>query len=194
MIAFIQGEIDELTPTYVVINTGGVGYHLSISLNTFSKLEGQKTAKVYSHLAVREDAHLLFGFFEKDERSLFRLLISVSGVGGNTALMMLSSMGPHEIQEAIASNNVPALKAIKGIGEKTAKRIILDLKDKISKNLLVENISSPLNNTIREEALSALVALGFAKNGTEKALDKILKNADTQYTVEKLIKVALKSI
>lgn len=193
MIAHIQGRLTEKTPTYVVIDCGGVGYHILISLNTFSLLSDGEQCKLLTHLAVREDAHLLYGFKEESERALFRLLITVSGVGSSTALMILSALSPNETRQAILSNDINALKGVKGIGAKTAQRIIIDLKDKLAKDSLESDFSFGIDNTVKEEALSALVMLGFNKIQADKSIGKILK-ATPDLTVEELIKQVLKSI
>ena len=194
MFEYIKGSIAELTPTYVVVDAAGVGYYVNISLQTYSSFEGKKEVLVYLHQVIREDAHLLFGFASKDERELFRLLISVSGVGANTARVILSSMSAAEIQKAIVSADINALKQIKGIGLKTAQRIIVDLKDKVfGKDTGSSQLFNTLNNTIRHEALSALVMLGFNKSAVEKVLDNLLKEESPQ-SVEGLIKLALKQL
>ena len=190
-----EGKLSIKTPTYAVIDCGGVGYLLNISLNTFSKIPDSGNCKLYAHLAVREDALVLFGFADDEERELFRQLISVSGVGPGTARMILSSMGPTEIVQAIHSGNVAALRSVKGIGEKSAQRIIIDLKGKFT--LDSSSVSSPAfaaDNKMREEALSALVMLGFAKNVAEKAVDKALKSEGNALSVEHLLKLALKNL
>lgn len=190
-----EGKLSVKTPTYAVIDCGGVGYQLNISLNTFSKIPDSGTCKLFAHLAVREDALVLFGFADEEERELFRQLISVSGVGAGTARMILSSMSPAEVVSAIHSGNVGALKSIKGIGEKSAQRIIIDLKGKFSgDNLTGASISFTGDNKMREEALSALVMLGFAKNVAEKAVDKALKTEGNALSVEHLLKLALKNL
>ncbi|MGB0881471.1 MAG: Holliday junction branch migration protein RuvA [Vicingaceae bacterium] len=193
MIAQIQGKLIDKTPTYVVIDCGGVGYEVKISLNTFSQLGESETCMLYTHFVVREDAQLLYGFKETSERELFRLLISVSGVGSATAMMILSSLSPNETKQAILNKDVNTLKSVKGIGAKSAERIIIDLRDKIGKVDGESIISEPLNNTVKEEALSALVMLGFGKNPAEKALTKLIKSGE-DFTVEELIKRALKSL
>lgn len=193
MFEYIKGVIDDLTPTSVVVETSGIGYFLNISLNTYSKLSGRKEAQLYLHQVVREDAHLLFGFFDANERSVFRYLISVSGVGANTARMMLSSLTPSEIQTAIVSSDVKTLQGVKGIGAKSAQRIIIELKDKLGKDTDISDFSFPQNNTTKEEALSALVMLGFAKNSVTKVIDKIF-TANLDASVEDLIKLALKQL
>lgn len=193
MIAQIKGKLIDKTPTYVVIDCGGVGYEIKISLNTFSQLGEGETCLLYTHFVVREDAQLLYGFKETSERELFRLLISVSGVGSATAMMILSSLSPSETKQAILNNDVNTLKGVKGIGAKSAERIIIDLRDKIAKVDSGSTISLPSNNTVKDEALSALVMLGFGKNPAEKALNKLIKDGE-DFTVEQLIKRALKSL
>ncbi|HRN41298.1 MAG TPA: Holliday junction branch migration protein RuvA [Vicingus sp.] len=193
MIAQIKGRLIEKTPTYVVVDCNGVGYQLNISLNTFSKIGNEESCLLFTHFVVREDAHLLYGFKEKSERELFRQLISVSGVGSSTAIMILSSLSPDETKAAIISGNVNTLKGVKGIGLKTAERIIIDLRDKVGKTEGTELFSISSNNTIKEEALSALVMLGFSKMPAEKALTKIMTESPN-LTVEELIKRTLKSL
>ena len=193
MYEFIKGELSEINPAYAVVEAGGVGYSVKISLNTYSQINTQKNIKILIHQIVREDAHLLFGFAENSERELFRSLISVNGVGANTAIMMLSSLSPDEIVSAISTDNVNTLKSIKGIGAKTAQRIIIDLKDKLGKFADTGQILTQTDNTIRNESLSALVMLGFVKKDAEKALDKILKE-NPGLTVESVIKHALKRL
>lgn len=194
MFEYIKGSIADLTPTYVIVDCGGVGYYVNISLQTYSSIEGKKDILVYLHQVIREDAHLLFGFASKEERDLFRLLISVSGVGANTARVILSSMSAVEIQKVIMQADVNALKQIKGIGLKTAQRIVVDLKDKVSgKDLESAQLFTSINNTTRQEALSALVMLGFNKTAAEKVLDQLLK-VESNQSVEGLIKLALKQL
>lgn len=193
MIAQIKGRLVEKTPTYVVVDCGGVGYEINISLNTFSALDNEELCFLFTHFIVREDAQLLYGFKEKSERELFRLLISVSGVGASTAMMILSSLSPKETKQAILSGDVNTLKSVKGIGAKSAERIIIDLRDKIGKVEGADSISVSSNNTIKEEALSALVMLGFAKNSADKALTKII-NSGEEMSVEELIKKTLKNL
>ena len=193
MFEYIKGDINTLTPTAVIVENHGMGYFINITLNTYSQLSGHKSAQLYLHQVIRDDAHLFFGFKELKEREVFRLLISVSGVGANTARMMLSSVTSEEVKKAIFSNNSKTLQDVKGIGTKTAQRIIIELKDKIGKEDEMGEIVLSLDNTIREEALSALVMLGFAKNSIIKVLDKIIKeNAPT--SVEELLKIALKQL
>lgn len=194
MIDYIKGEITELTPAFVVLETGGIGYFIHITLPTFSILGEQAIAKLFVYEAIREDAHVLYGFRLQSERQLFLLLISVSGIGANTARMIMSSYTALEIQEMIASSNVSALNAIKGIGIKTAQRIIIDLKDKIVKGTGsgdMPNFASNTHSEQKEEAISALVMLGFAQVASQKTVERILKEEPT-LKVEQLIKLALK--
>ena len=193
MYEYIQGRIAELTPAYVVIDNGGIGYMILISLNTYTSLSGKEQAIVFTHYIVREDAQLLYGFASKTEREVFRLLLTVSGVGANTARMVLSSLSASELRDAVLTGNVEMIKSIKGVGQKTAERIIVDLKDKIGKTEANTDFLFAQSNTNREEALSALVALGFQKNVVEKLLDKLLKENPTMQ-VEEMVKKALKSI
>jgi len=194
MYDYIKGEIAELTPAYVVIDAGGVGYCINITLPTYTTLNGQKNARLFIYEAIREDAHVLYGFMNQAERQLFLLLISVSGIGANTARMIMSSYSTQEIQDMIATGNVTALNGIKGIGIKTAQRIIVDLKDKILKVAGASSTgqySIPISNPVKEEAVSALVMLGFAANASQKAVEQILKT-EPDLRVEQLIKMALK--
>ncbi|MGC6428154.1 MAG: Holliday junction branch migration protein RuvA [Flavobacteriales bacterium] len=193
MITHIKGKLVEKNPSFVVIDCNGVGYMIRISLHTFSQLHDSELCSLYTHLSVKEDSHSLYGFFDRSERELFRLLISVSGIGTNTAQTILSSLSPEEAQQAILSENVAALQSVKGIGAKTAQRVILDLKDKIAKQGISINESSVLHNTTREEALSALTMLGFSKNLVNKALDKELKS-QSNLKVEELVKRVLKNL
>lgn len=195
MIYHIEGKLVEKTPTYAVIDAGGVGYVMQISLNTFSKIGDTEKCKLFTEqLYVRDDMPRFFGFADIAERNLFRLLVSVSGVGGTSALLMLSSLSASEIQTAIATGNVAVIKSVKGIGEKTAQRVIVDLKDKMGKSDFSSEIFLGSNNTLKEEALSALVMLGFNKSGADKVLDKIIRTEGTGQTVEQLIKSALKNL
>lgn len=193
MFEFINGKLCELNPAYAVVEAGGIGYVINISLNTFAALEGKTDVTLYLHQVVREDAHLLYGFITKSERELFRHLISVSGVGANTARVILSSLSAEEISQAIMQGDVNTLKRIKGIGLKTAQRIVVDLKDRLGKSTLEQDIFAPQNNTIKQEALSALVMLGFAKSVAEKTIDQLFKQ-NPGHTVESLIKDALKGL
>lgn len=189
MIAQLRGNIIEKSPTHVIVDCGGVGYHVKISLYSFSQIKEEKELKILTEFIVREDAQLLYGFMENEERDMFRHLISVSGIGPNTAMIMLSSMTPVEIMNAIIGEDVNAIKSVKGIGLKTAQRVIVDLKDKVSKMEISSNNIFNLNNTNRNEAFTALSSLGFDKKSIEKALDKVF--VDTM-GVEELIKAALK--
>jgi Holliday junction DNA helicase RuvA len=193
MIDYIKGEITQITPTFLTMETGGIGYLINISITTFSKLEAKREFKILIHEIIREDSHQLFGFADYEERDIFRLLISVTGVGANTARMMLSSLNPAEIEKAILGSDANLLKSIKGIGLKTAQRIIIDLKDKLGKHAGSDEIFAFADNTKREEALSALVMLGFAKNAVSKVLDKIVRE-EKNLTVEDMIKRALKNL
>ncbi len=193
MFEYIKGEIKEISPAHIIIENNQIGYFVNISVNTFSQLSGQDNAVIYIYEVIREDTHQLYGFFEKKEREIFLHLISVSGVGANTARVMLSSLTPAEIQNAISTGTVNVLKSIKGIGAKTAERIIVDLKDKVGKILDGEQIIAPVNNTIKDEALSALVMLGFPKTKVDKIINEILKQ-NAMRSVEELIKEALKRI
>jgi Holliday junction DNA helicase RuvA len=196
MLDYIKGEITELTPASVVVEIGGMGYIASISLNTYSALTGVKECKLYVYEAIREDAHQLFGFVEKRERELFLLLISVSGVGANTARMVLSSLAIYELEGIISTGNSSALKTVKGIGGKTAERIILDLKDKVKPTGNGTDSSSALavaNSETVQEAISALVMLGFNQPASQKTVGKIVKD-NPSLTVEQVIKNALKML
>jgi Holliday junction DNA helicase RuvA len=192
MYDYIKGNVAELTPTYVVLDNHGVGYMINISLNSFNALQHQEdVAKVYVYEAIREDAHLLYGFTERRERELFLLLISVSGVGANTARMILSSLTPSDLEQTIVSENVGILKSVKGIGAKTAERIIVDLKDKIKLSTDTLLDKSQVTSEVFDEAMSALVMLGFTKQMSQKALKKLF-TAEPTITVEQAIKKALK--
>lgn len=194
MIDYVKGEVTELNPATVTLEAYGVGYELNISLNTYSALGSAKSAKLYIHEAIREDAYQLFGFFEKEERHLFRQLISVSGIGPSTGRIMLSSMTASELASAIASGDVDTLKTVKGIGSKTAQRVIVDLKDKIQ---LGETVQFPLagkaSSPMNDEAVAALVMLGFAQKASEKVVEKVSKS-NPEFTVEKIIKASLKML
>ena len=193
MYEYIKGILSELTPTTAIIDNNGIGYQIQISLNTYTNLSNNKECKLYIHQIIREDSNTLFGFYNKFEREIFTLLISVSGVGANTARMMLSSLSPSEIQKAIIESDVELLKSIKGIGAKSAQRIIVDLKDKLGKIDTSGDIFITQNNTIKDEALSGLVMLGFSKNAVEKVLDKIISE-NNNLDIEDLIKLALKRL
>lgn len=196
MIAYLNGIITHKTPTYIYVDCNGVGYHVNISLNTYSKLENLDKVKIFTYLNVKEDEQSLYGFFDDEERVLFVLLISVSGVGVNTARVILSYMTPDEVKTAIIHENAVALGKVKGIGPKTAKRIILDLKDKVIKETGNEQIIllSPETGTIRNEALSALIALGFPKPAVEKQIKFVMEKTNNITQVEDLIKLVLKQM
>lgn len=191
MYSYIEGKIVEKSPTYLVIEANGIGYYINISLNTFSKIGDQENLKIHTHLVVREDAHQLYGFSDEEERSLFRQLITVSGVGTNTARLILSSLTTEEIFDAIITGNVSVLQSVKGIGGKTAQRIVVDLKDKLGKGPVSAEKLGIAHNTKKEEALSGLIILGFNKNTAGKAIDKVIKD-DPALSVEEVIKRALK--
>jgi Holliday junction DNA helicase RuvA len=193
MIHHLNGKLIEKHPTHLVIECGGVGYHVNISVNTFASLPDEEHLRILTYLQVREDAHILFGFSGPAEREIFKLLISVSGVGTSTARTMLSSMSPAQIRDAIVSENVPAIQAVKGIGAKTAQRVILDLRDKVLKIFDLDEVSPVSGNTNKEEALSALEVLGFARKAAEKAVDAVLRQ-DPALSVEGIIKSALKNL
>lgn len=194
MINHIKGKLMLKTPTHVVVETSGVGYYINISLHTYTQIQDSESVLIYTYLSIREDAHVLYGFFEESERRLFTHLISVSGIGPNTARMMLSSISPQEIQEAIVRGDVALVQRIKGIGPKSAQRLILELQDKLKKEGSESLLYIPSNNTAKDEALSALVMLGFAKASADKALDQIIKSNGNSLSVEDLIKLALKSL
>ena len=191
MIEYIEGKARTLTPTSLVLETAGIGYFINISLYTYSQIDGKENVKILIHEVIREDAHQLYGFAASNEREIFRMLLSVSGVGANTARMMLSSVEPSGIEKAILESDVNMLKGIKGIGAITAQRIIIDLKDKIGKSSDDADLFALRDNTIRDEAFTALVMLGFPKNAVGKALDRLLKD-EKDLSVEQLIKGALK--
>lgn len=194
MYDYIYGKIILKTATHLVLECAGIGYHINISVNTYSQIKEGSSCKIFVHLAIKEDAHTLYGFANEDERRMFRHLISVSGVGAATARMMLSSLSPSEVEQAIVTGNAPVLQNIKGIGAKSAQRIIIDLKDKLGKGEFTNKLISVSHNTNRDEALSALITLGFAKNAAEKSLDQVIKNKGTNLGVEDLIKSTLASL
>ncbi|WP_299820026.1 Holliday junction branch migration protein RuvA [uncultured Pontibacter sp.] len=195
MIAYIDGKLTYKDPTYVIIDVNGVGYQIKISLGTYSSLPTGERCKLHTYLHIKEDAHTLYGFTTAAEKEVFLLLISISGVGPNTGLMILSSLSVDEVQQAIIREDVRTIQQVKGIGAKTAQRVILELKDKMKKEALLTDTLVPAasHNTNRAEALSALVTLGFAKNVAEKTLDSIIKREGGNLSVEELIKFALKS-
>lgn len=189
MITHLNGRLVEKTPTYIVVECNGVGYEVKISLNTYSAIGSDEAIKIFTQFVVREDAQILYGFSEKEEREMFNFLVSVSGIGPSTAMIMLSSLNPSEIAHAITSEDVKTIQSVKGIGAKTAQRVIIDLKDKMLKFEVSDDNFTTSNNTIRFDALTALVSLGFDKKAAEKALKKVFAD---QETVELLIKDALR--
>ncbi|MGC1204225.1 MAG: Holliday junction branch migration protein RuvA [Flavobacteriaceae bacterium] len=193
MITHIQGKLTEKNPTHVVIDCNGVGYMLNISLHTYSQIPDNEQLKLYTHLQVKEDSHTLFGFSSLAEREIFRLLISVSGIGASIARTMLSSLSPKQVREGIAMGDVVLIQSIKGIGAKTAQRVILDLKDKVLKIYDIDEVSVSKDNTNKNEALSALEVLGFVKKQAERVVDKIMVQ-QPDATVETIIKQALKNL
>ena len=190
MITHIKGKLIEKNPSFVIIDCNGVGYSINISLQTFSKISDER-CKLFTHLSVKEDSHTLYGFITENERKLFRHLISVSGVGPSTAQVILSTYKSDEIINYISASDVAAIKNVKGIGLKTAQRIIIDLKDKVTKSAISDEISLDLNNTIQNEALSALVALGFSKKIAQQKIDKALTNKQGNFDVETLVRESL---
>lgn len=196
MYEFIEGHVEHANPAFVVINANGIGYHLQISINTYEKLKGLKQARVLTYLAIKEDGHYIYGFFDEVERQLFIQLISVNGVGTNTARMILSGQSPTEIISAISTGNIAMLKAVKGVGPKTAQRIILELQDKIARIATPgEMLAIPgQSNKAFDEALLALQALGFQRAVAEKTLLKITNNNKAQISVEDMIKQSLKAL
>lgn len=193
MITHIEGKLVEKNPTDVVIDCNGIGYFINVSLHTFGQIPDKEHLKLYTYLQVKEDSHSLYGFSTKTEREIFKLLISVSGVGTMTARTMLSSLSPNQVKDAIASGDVPIIQSVKGIGAKTAQRVILDLKDKVLKVYGIDEVSVTQNNTNKREALSALEVLGFNKKQSEKVIEKLL-NQQPDANVETLIKDALKNL
>ncbi len=192
MFNHLNGKLIEKNPAFIILECAGIGYFVNISVHTYSKIPDQEACKIFTHLQITEDAHTLYGFADEEERKLFRNLISVSGIGCNTARMMLSSMDPAEIQDCIVNEDARKLQAIKGIGEKTALRAILELKSKLKKDGITPTVTSQLK--VKEEAMSALLTLGFAKNAVDKALASILKSQTTELPVEEIIRQALKSL
>tara|TARA_B100001029_G_C15063949_1_gene461569 strand:+ start:7211 stop:7792 length:582 start_codon:yes stop_codon:yes gene_type:complete len=193
MITQIKGRLVEKTPTYLVIDCNGIGYEVNISLNTFSSISSEENIQLFTHLQIREDAHILYGFFTVVERTVFRLLISISGIGTSTARTMLSSLTPNEIQKAIIAEDVPKIQGIKGIGLKTAQRVIIELKDKIKSLHGMEEISIAKSNTIKDETLSALEVLGYSRKSSEKVVDNLI-HGNPSITIEDLIKGALNKL
>ncbi|MCF6307602.1 MAG: Holliday junction branch migration protein RuvA [Flavobacteriaceae bacterium] len=193
MITHIQGKLIEKTPTSIVIDCNGVGYSINISLHTFSQIPEKENVKLFTHLQVREDSHTLFGFSSKLEREIFRLLISVSGIGASIARTMLSSLSPNQVMDAIAQNDIATIQSVKGIGSKTAQRVVLDLKDKILKVYGLDDVSTTSSNTNKNEALSALETLGFTRKQAERVCDIVVKE-NPNASVETIIKQALKNL
>jgi len=193
MITHIQGKLVQKTPTHVIIDCNGIGYFVNISLHTFSQIPDQEAIKVFTHLQVKEDSHTLYGFISSAEREIFRLLISVSGIGANTARTMLSSLTPKQIREGIAVGDVALIQSVKGIGLKTAQRVIIDLKDKVLKIYDIDETSLSQNNTNKDEALSALEVLGFMKKQSERIVEKVVIS-NPEASVEFIIKEALKNL
>ena len=193
MIYYLKGVVQELTPTYAVVEVGGVGYYVSVSLNTSQKLQQGRECLLYTQQIIREDAHLLFGFYEKAEKEMFNLLISVNGVGAVSAMILLSSLDLAEISRAILAGNSGVLQKVKGVGAKTAERIIIDLRDKVQKFEFTEGETPLMDNKVKEEALSALEVLGIPRKTSEKIMDKVLKQAPETST-EELVKQVLKNI
>ena len=191
MYEYIEGDFVEKSPAHLIIQAGHLAYHIHISVFTYSQVSNQSSGKIYLHFVVREDAQILYGFANREEREIFRMLISVSGVGANTARLILSSLTPEEISQAILAGNVSVLQGIKGIGAKSAQRIIVDLKDKVGKGAGIDELFFSQDNTSREEALSALVALGFPKKTVDKAVTRILAE-QPELSVEEVVKAALK--
>lgn len=193
MITQLHGRLIEKNPTYVVIDCHGVGYEVNISLHTYGQIGSDENIRLHTHLQIREDAHTLYGFYQPMERSIFRLLISISGIGANIARTMLSSMTPVEIQQAIVHEDLAAIKAVKGIGLKTAQRVLIELKDKIQNVAGMDEIPAIKSNTIKEETLSALEVLGYPRRQAEKVIDNIIQSAP-ESSVEELIKQALNKL
>lgn len=196
MISFLKGRLVQKDPTHVVIDVNGVGYHVNISLQTFSGIKDQENTMIYTHLAIREDAHVLYGFSTEAEKKLFQQLISVNGVGPGTAIVMLSYLSSEELKAAIVQEDATTLQRIKGIGGKTALRVIIELKDKLRKDLAEDSVSTIpgiRHNTLRSEALSALITLGITKSAAEKSVDAVLKKSGNTLTLEDLVKQALKN-
>ncbi|WP_462221570.1 Holliday junction branch migration protein RuvA [Ferruginibacter sp.] len=194
MYAYLQGKFIDKTPAQVYVDVNGVGYEVNISLNTYSHIQNLDQGKLFTHLQVKEDGHVLYGFFEKAEKEIFLLVIGVSGIGAATARMMLSSLKPEEVSRAIVQNNVKLLESVKGIGKKTAERLVLELKDKLSKQSLNETISPNWSNSLEQDALNALVALGISRQQAEQAIQKVILSEPSVSKLEDLLKKALKTI
>ena len=194
MIEYLDGKITGRNPAYLIIDIGGIGYHVKISLNTYSAVADKEHVRLLTHLAIREDAHLLYGFFEESERQLFRNLISVSGIGTNTAILILSSLITSELKNAIISGNIALLKSIKGVGPKTAQRMVIELQDSLKKGNPDIIPSNAFSSVAYSESVSALVMLGFKKNDAERIVGKIMKDNKMDITVEEIIKMSLKTL
>jgi holliday junction DNA helicase RuvA len=194
MYAYLQGKFIDKTPAQVYVDVNGVGYEVNISLNTYSHIQNLDQGKLFTHLQVKEDGHVLYGFFEKAEKEIFLLVIGVSGIGAATARMMLSSLKPEEVSRAIVQSNIKLLESVKGIGKKTAERLVLELKDKLSKQSLNETISPNWSNSLEQDALNALVALGISKQQAEQAIQKVTLAEPSVSKLEDLLKKALKTI
>jgi holliday junction DNA helicase RuvA len=197
MIAYLKGKLVFRDPTYVIIDISGIGYHVKISLQTYSKIKNEEHIMLLTYLHIKEDAHTLYGFQEESEKRMFLNLLSISGVGPNTALMILSSLSTEELESAILHDDFKTIQNVKGVGAKTAQRIILELRDKIKKDTLLDHMSDHAgfikgNNKIKEEALQALITLGFPKAAAEKNIAAVLKNSGTDFSLEELIKASLK--
>lgn len=196
MIAFLKGRLFHKDPTFVVMEVNGIGYHVHISLQTYADIKDQEQIMLFTHLSIREDAHVLFGFSKEAEKRMFQMLVSVNGVGPSTAIVMLSYMSIDELKSAIVHDDATTLQRIKGIGGKTAQRVIIELKDKLKKDALEEIIPSQTgvrHNTLRNEALSALITLGINRSAAEKSVDMVLKKSGNTLTLEELVKQALKN-
>ena len=194
MYAYLQGKFIDKTPAQVYVDVNGVGYEVNISLNTYSHIQNLDQGKLFTHLQVKEDGHVLYGFFEKAEKEIFLLVIGVSGIGAATARMMLSSLKPEEVSRAIVQSNIKLLESVKGIGKKTAERLVLELKDKLSKQSLNETISPNWSNSLEQDALNALVALGISRQQAEQAIQKVILSEPSVSKLEDLLKKALKTI
>ncbi len=194
MYAYLQGKFTYKSPAQVYVDVNGVGYEVNISLNTYSHIQNMEQGKLFIHLQVKEDAHILFGFFDKQEKDMFVLLTGVSGVGAATARMMLSSLKPEEVGMAIVQSNIKLLESVKGIGRKTAERLVLELKDKLGKQSLDANLSIRLGNSLEQDALNALTALGISRSQAENSIQKIIRAEPSVLQLEELIKKALKAI
>jgi len=194
MYAYLQGKFTYKSPAQVYVDVNGIGYEVNISLNTYSHIQSLEQGKLFTHLQIKEDGHTLFGFFDKQEKDMFVLLIGVSGVGAATARMMLSSLKPDEVSRAIMQSNIKLLESVKGIGKKTAERLVLELKDKVGKQSLDANHSLHMGNSLEQDALNALTALGISRSQAEQSIQKIIRDEPSVSQLEDLIKKALKAI